>query len=114
MLILITNYILIDVDKSKRSGTDTIKYHTWPWTQYGKVTNHKKTSYTRGPRRQPFPNRWPQKLISSYCRLSEIMCLKSDQLESLLIVFNQFQFLSIEWGQVFDMAIPCHIHYCLG
>ena len=34
----------------QRSGIDTINYHSWSRTPYGKVTKHKKTSYTN-----PFP-----------------------------------------------------------
>ena len=44
----------------ERSGIDTIKYHTWHRTPYGKVTKHKKTQHTREPRCQPFPSRWQQ------------------------------------------------------
>ena len=38
---------------------DTIKYHTWPETPYGKVTKLKKI-HTRELKGQPFPNRWTQ------------------------------------------------------
>ena len=51
------NALLQKSFQSKEEGKtqiDTIKYHTWPTTLYGKVTKKK---IKRG---QPFPNRWIQ------------------------------------------------------
>ena len=43
------------------SGIDTIKYQTTPDTEWESDKKQlKKTSHTRKPRGQPFPNRCPQ------------------------------------------------------
>ena len=48
------------VRQDARSGTDTLKNHTWPRTPHRRVIKHNKTSHKREPRGQPFPSRWPQ------------------------------------------------------
>ena len=47
----------LKVKKGQRTGFDTIKYHTWPETPYGKVTKTQETSHSREPRGQPFASR---------------------------------------------------------
>ena len=52
---------LFRYERRQRSVKDTIKYHTKPRTQYGKLKKtHTKTPHTREPRGQPFYSRWLQ------------------------------------------------------
>ena len=62
----VTEYLLqtrggnISLSFQSGEGIDTIMYHTYPETPYGKVTKHIKIKYTREPKGQPFPSRWSQ------------------------------------------------------
>ena len=93
-------------EEEKRSGMDTIKYHTWFGTSYGKVTKHNKINTQESQEVIPFPAGDHKAAWNRHNSITNITREREREIEgerksvSLLHFFNrnQHQIQGIPWN----------------